>query len=82
MSKFTNKIESLFNAIDAEMEGTSYSILSIVANPKGNKQEAETTNPFFTYVYVDQTTGHSCDDYYGTMYFPIDDKYIAVNYSC
>lgn len=52
----------------------------IVDSPKWEKQECEY---FFWYEYVDQSCWICGDDYYGDMYYPLNDgKFIKVNYTC
>ena len=46
----------------------------------GTKEEV---GYWFKYIYLDQTTGHSGDDFYGTFFIPIiKDLFLRVEYEC
>jgi hypothetical protein len=55
---------------------------TIVSRPTGEKQGYDGNKKIFDHIYVDQTVGYCEDDYYGYMYFPIQDKYLKVFYRC
>lgn len=56
--------------------------IGVVDTPNGCMQESELSG--FKYEYVDQKTGCSCDDYYGTICLPFGifrKKYLKLSYS-
>jgi hypothetical protein len=72
----------IINSIVAHVKNDNQfvGIAGFVDEPKGTKQESD--HPDFKFEWVDQSAGVSGDYYYGQIYFPIDGKYLVVDFSC
>lgn len=82
-TKYVKRIKKLFKEFDQDDNYLStYTIQWVVDQPSfwAKKQRCDY---WFEFEYVDQRTGYECDDYYGTMYYPLPDwKFISVSYHC
>lgn len=65
---------------DAKQDYSYINFPIIVDKPVGIKQTYDGDTSIFSHVYVDQKVGCCEDDYYGNMYYPIEDKYLKVGY--
>lgn len=75
-------LEIIFNKIvaDAKEQGIQIFFPKIVYVPKGSRQDSEIN--IFDHEYVNQQKGYSCDNYYGEIYYPLEDgKYLEVGFS-
>jgi hypothetical protein len=72
-----NVINSILNHV--REDSRQVSIIGVVDEPKGTQQESD--HPDFEIEWVDQHCQWE-DDYYGQMYFPVDGKYIVVDFVC
>ncbi len=54
----------------------------IVDTPTGSKQEYDGNKKIFDHIFIDQKSGVCEDDYYGSIYYPYNGKYIKVGFSC
>lgn len=52
----------------------------IVDKPTGIMQTYDGDTTIFSHIFIDQKVGCCEDDYYGNMYYPIEDKYLKVGY--
>jgi hypothetical protein len=76
-------LTQLFLEIKADMVGCSYSnIPEIVDTPKGKKESYDGNKEIFDHIFVDQHAGSCGDDYYGHVYYPIEGKYLKVEFYC
>ncbi len=69
-----------FDAIieNAKDNGMEIFFPEIVDTPCGTRQDSEIN--LFDHEYVDQKTGHSGDDFYGSIYYPIENKYLKIEF--
>jgi len=57
-------------------------ILELVEKPAGKLQE-ENYQTYIHWIYVQQWTGHECDDYHGNIFVKLKEgKYLKIPYSC
>ena len=70
-----------FEDIKAELKEDGYVYdFSIVDEPNGDKQNDEAFENGFS--YVDQSSGSSCDSYYGTVCIPVSQtQFFRFNFS-
>lgn len=66
---------------DAKQDCSEIFFPTIVDKPTGVKQTYGDTS-IFSHIFVDQKVGCCEDDYYGDIYYPIEDKYLKVGYIC
>ena len=66
---------------DAKQDCSEIFFPTIVDKPIGVKQTYGDTS-IFSHIFVDQKVGCCEDDYYGDIYYPIEDKYLKVGYVC
>jgi len=72
---YRQDIESFFEDVDI-------GFLELVEKPAGKLQE-ENYKMYVHWVYVQQWTGHECDDYYGNIFVKLKEgKYLKIPYSC
>lgn len=68
------------DVIDA-MDDADIGFLELVKKPSGGYQEE--SYRVIPGVWVEQWTGHECDDYYGNLFIEVKkDKYLKIPYSC
>lgn len=65
---------------DAKLDCSHINFPIVVDKPTGVKQTYG--GDIFNHVFIDQKKGCCEDDYYGDMYYPIEDKYLKVGYVC
>lgn len=73
------ELDKILEELREDLGSVSYE--GIVEIPKGEKQKSDLD--MFEFEYVDQKChSYECDAFYGSIYLPIDDKFIHLTFEC